>query len=158
MQTRTLGDKPRRACTACDYIHFTDPKVGVGVFVMNDQQELLLVRRVMEPGRGLWSTPAGLLDHGEDPVATAERETKEETGLDVAVVALLDVVHNPPGQGGASIFIMYRAELLGGTLQAGDDADDAGFFALDALPELAFESTQGVLGRLNLGRDTPSTQ
>ena len=55
---------------------------------------------------------------------------------------------NPPGQGGASIFIMYRARLLGGTLQAGDDADAAAFFAPDELPEIAFASTRAAIEQL----------
>ena len=71
MATRRVGDRPRRACTACDYVHFTDPKVGVGVFVLDEAGRVLLVRRVMNPERGKWSIPAGFLDQGEDPAETA---------------------------------------------------------------------------------------
>ena len=48
----------------------------------------------------------------------------------------------------ASIFIIYRADLLGGNLQAGDDADAAEFFDLHNLPELAFTSTDNAIKRL----------
>lgn len=149
MITRMVSDKPRRACPSCDYIHFTDPKVGVGVFVQNTAGAILLVRRVMNPERGKWSIPAGFLDQGEDPAETAVREAKEETGLDVAITGLIDVYRNPPTTGGASIFILYSAEVRGGTLQAGDDADAAGFFSLDKLPELAFLSTRKMIETLN---------
>lgn len=142
--TRQVGDKPRRACPACDFIHFTDPKVGVGVFVVQDGK-VLLVRRRMEPERGKWSIPAGFLDYGEDPRVTAVREAQEETGLTVTIEELVDVYHNPPGQGGASIFILYRAQVVDGRLQAGDDADAAGFFELADLPELAFASTRDAI-------------
>jgi 8-oxo-dGTP diphosphatase len=78
----------------------------------------------------------------------AVRETLEETGLEVEVEELVDVYYNPPSpQGGASVFILYRANLLGGELEAGDDADDAGFFSLDRLPELAFASTRDAIRR-----------
>lgn len=147
MITRQVAGQPRRACSACDYVHFTDPKVGVGALVMQDHK-VLLVRRRMEPERGKWSIPAGFLDHGEDPRQTAEREAYEETGLRVRIVDLLDVFTNPPGQGGASIFILYGAELQGGEMIAGDDADAVGFFALDDLPELAFASTQAAIRSL----------
>ncbi len=148
MITRTAGDKPRRACPACNYIHFTDPKVGVGVMVLY-QGKILLVRRAMSPERGKWSIPAGFLDFGEEPKATAEREVFEETNLRVAIDSLVDVYHNREAmdQGGASIFILYQARYVGGEIKAGDDADAAAFFGHDELPELAFASTRDAIHR-----------
>ena len=147
METRLVGDKPRRVCSSCGFIYFTDPKVGVGVFVLHEGK-ILLVRRTMHPEIGKWSIPAGFLDAGENPEETAVREALEETNLHVAIEDLIGVYQNPPGQGGASIFIVYRARLLGGTLQAGDDADAAAFFAPDELPEIAFASTRAAIEQL----------
>jgi ADP-ribose pyrophosphatase YjhB (NUDIX family) len=141
MRTVQKMDKPRRVCPSCGYVYYTDPKVGVGVAVVEDGK-LLLVRRRINPGRGKWSLPAGFVDQGEDPKLTAARETLEETGIKVVIEDVLDVFFNPPDDGGASIFILYRALKVGGTLMAGDDADDAGFFAPDDLPDLAFASTR----------------
>lgn len=149
LESRMVTDKLRRVCPACDFIYFTDPKVGVGVLVVDDGK-ILLVRRRMMPERGKWSIPAGYLDRGEDPQVVAVRETQEETGLDVAVEELVDVYYNPPTpEGGASVFILYRAQLLGGELEAGDDADAVDFFGLDALPELAFASTRDAIRRVS---------
>lgn len=147
MITRRVGDKPRRVCPSCNHIHFTDPKVGVGVQVVKDGK-ILLVRRSMNPGKGKWSIPAGFVDRGEDPAETAVRETAEETNLEVVVTGLVDVYYNPPEQGGASIFILYRARVVGGELRAGDDADAAGYFATHELPELAFSSTHDAIRRM----------
>lgn len=143
---KVVGDKVRRACPACDYIYFTDPKVGVGVLV-SQHNKILLVKRAMHPERGKWSIPAGFLDYGEDPRATASREVLEETNLEVQIDGLLDVYFNPLAleQGGASVFILFQARLIGGHLQAGDDAQDAAFFGPDELPELAFASTQDAI-------------
>lgn len=151
MVTRQVGDKPRRVCPSCGFIHFTDPKVGVGVLVERDG-ELLLVRRTMNPEKGKWSIPAGFVDRGEDPAETAVRETLEETNLKVAISGLIDVYYNPPEQGGASIFILYRARLIGGHPKAGDDADAVGFFSPDELPELAFASTHDAIRRMQMSR------
>jgi len=147
MVTRQVDGRPRRVCSVCGFVHFTDPKVGVGALVTQNDK-VLLVRRRMEPERGRWSIPAGFLDQGEDPRRTAEREVLEETGLRVRITNLLDVFTNPPGQGGASIFILYTAEFLGGEMTAGDDADAVGFFDLDQLPELAFASTLAAVRSL----------
>jgi len=147
METRPFMDKLRRVCPSCGFVHFTDPKVGVGVFVVHEGK-ILLVRRLMAPEIGKWSVPAGFLDHGEDPAETAVREALEETNLHVAIEALLGVYYNPPTAYGATVFIMYEARLLGGELQAGDDAAAAAFFAPDDLPEIAFASTRAAIDQL----------
>ena len=98
---------------------------GVGVVVLLGDK-ILLVKRRVDPQRGKWSIPAGYLDYGEDPRVTAEREVLEETNLKVSITGLVDVYYNAESLdlGGASIFILYRAKILGGQLRAGDDADD----------------------------------
>jgi ADP-ribose pyrophosphatase YjhB (NUDIX family) len=71
----------------------------------------------------------------------------EETNLRVEIGDLVDVYFNREAatQGGASIFILYQARLLGGEIRAGDDASAARFFGPDELPELAFTSTLDVV-------------
>lgn len=63
METRPFMDKPRRVCPSCGFVHFTDPKVGVGVFVVHEGK-ILLVRRTMRPEIGKWSVPAGFWTRG----------------------------------------------------------------------------------------------
>lgn len=153
LETRPVGDKPRRVCPSCNYTYFTEPKVGVGVLLLKDDQ-ILLVRRAMMPQAGKWSIPAGYLDYGEDPKLTAAREVFEETGLEVQITDVFDIYHNPEAidDGGASVFILYRAHLVGGDLKAGDDADDVDFFPSDDLPDIAFNSTQDVIVRWKSGQ------
>ena len=103
---------------------------------------LLLVQRGNSPGKGLWSLPAGYVDADEDPRVAAARECLEEAGLIADVHECLDVYAS---SGGASFFLAFRATIIGGAAQAGDDAIDVGWFARDALPELAFESTRAAV-------------
>ncbi|CAA9318061.1 MAG: hypothetical protein AVDCRST_MAG07-1604 [uncultured Frankineae bacterium] len=140
----TSGQHP--VCTGCGRTHFRDPKVGVGVVVHDAHGRLLLVRRGVGPGKGLWALPAGFVDADEDPRLAAARETREETGLQVEVGAVVDV-YPTPGPSGASFFLAFRARVVGGELAAADDALDAAFFGLDELPELAFESTRDAARR-----------
>ena len=135
--------RPHPVCTGCGRTAFRDPKVGVGAVVRDGAGRLLLVRRGVQPGKGLWALPAGYVDADEDPRAAAAREVLEETGLVAEVGAIIDVY---PGGGGASFFLAFQARLVGGSLQAGDDALDAGFFGLADLPEIAFASTRAAAG------------
>ena len=142
-------------CSDCGRAHHRDPKVGVGVVVLDQAGRLLLVRRGVRPGKGLWALPAGFVDAGEDPRAAAARETLEETGLMVEVGAVLDVYALSPapgGHGGASFFLAFEARSVSGTLTAGDDAVDVGFFDVDGLPELAFPSTRDAANRMRRRR------
>lgn len=143
MATVDVHGVARRVCTDCRAVHYAEPKVAVGVAVFRDDR-LLLVRRVMEPGRGRWTVPGGYLDVGEDPRAAAAREVAEEAAVVVEVGDVLEVFANPPEEGG-TIFVLYRGRWLSGEPAAGDDADDVGFFGRDELPPLAFTSTAAAV-------------
>lgn len=143
--TRFLFGMDRETCPACGWIHFEDPKVAAAVLVENENG-VLLVRRVNEPFRGLWTVPAGFVDAHEDPARAAERECLEETGLRVETTGLLHLIPGREHERGADLVIAYRARIVGGLLQANDDADEAGFFSRSSLPRLAFRATRKVLG------------
>ena len=134
------GPHAPQRCDGCGRSHFRDPKVGVGVVVRDERGRLLLVRRGVAPEVGKWALPAGFCGADEDPRDAARREALEETGLDVVVGRVLDVYPGEPGSG-VTFFLSFAAALVGGTLRAGDDATDVGFFDRANLPEVAFAST-----------------
>lgn len=145
MQQRFKFGKLRPICPECGFIHFTDPKVVVVVFIEQDGR-VLLVRRAMNPERGKWALPAGYVDAGEAPRSAAQREVMEETGLHVSITELIDVFGQNPVGVGASIVILFRAQVIAGEAAPNDDADAVGWFARsDALPPIAFESTHRLL-------------
>jgi ADP-ribose pyrophosphatase YjhB (NUDIX family) len=143
MTTLHLYGIDRRVCSDCRTIHYADPKVAVGVAVFRDDR-LLLVRRVMQPGRGRWTVPGGYLDVGEDPRAAAAREVAEEADVVVEVGDVLDVFANPPEEGG-TVFVLFAGRWLSGDPTAGDETDGADFFGRDELPPLAFSSTAAAV-------------
>jgi ADP-ribose pyrophosphatase YjhB (NUDIX family) len=143
-ELRLVYGRERPVCPACGRVHFENPRVAAAALV-EQAGKVLLVRRVNEPARGRWTLPAGFVDAGEDPRRAAERECAEETGLEVCAVRLLDVINGQEHARGASIVIVYRAEVRGGALAAGDDADAAAFFGPEELPPLGFEATRRAL-------------
>ena len=146
LEDREAFGRVRRFCPACGQIVFRDLKVAAGVLVEHEGQ-VLLVRRAVGPRQGLWSFPAGFVEFDEDPAEAAVRECREETGLEVEVTGLLDVIAGREHERGADIVIVYCARLAGGELRAADDVDGVGFFAPDALPPLAFRATRIALDR-----------
>jgi len=134
----------RDVCPNCKWIHFIDPKVAAAVLVVQKNQ-VLLVRRAGEPFRGLWTLPAGFVNSGEDPAEAAARECLEETGLNVRVTGVHEIVAGREHPRGADFVIVYDAEVTGGDLKAADDADAVDWFGKANLPPLAFRATQKVL-------------
>jgi 8-oxo-dGTP diphosphatase len=108
------------------------PIIGVGAIVV-DQGRVLLVQRGHEPSKGKWSLPGGMLELGESLTQGVAREVKEETGLNVEaieLVELIDRIHKESGPSGQSVryhYVIadYLCRVLGGTLQAASDADAA---------------------------------
>ncbi len=147
LEERPAFGRQRLVCAACGFVHFREAKVGVSVLVQ-EAGRLLLVRRAIEPGQGLWSLPSGFIDWDEEPEAAAVRECTEETGLEVNSLALLEVRHYTDDFRGPGLNLVYRASVAGGSLRAGDDAAEVRFFAREELPpgeEIAFASHRLLL-------------
>ncbi|MCS7246785.1 MAG: NUDIX hydrolase [Anaerolineales bacterium] len=144
LAAQRLFGKLRPVCPTCGWIYFADPKVAVAVLISHNSS-VLLGRRVNDPGRGQWTLPAGFVDAGEDPLEAARRECFEETGLEIEIIDLLDVMYGQEHERGAHILIVYLGRILGGSLRAADDIDAVDFFGLDALPPLAFSTTEKIL-------------
>ncbi len=140
LEERPFEGKLRPTCPGCGYIAFADPKVAATVLVERDGA-VLLVRRGIDPGRGLWCFPGGYVDFGEDPVAAAARECREEAGLAVADLRLLGVVFD-----GRVIVITYTTRSFSPSEPTpGDDADLAAWFTPRNLPPIAFRSVEAAL-------------
>jgi ADP-ribose pyrophosphatase YjhB (NUDIX family) len=140
--------RPRMTCGTCGFIFFRDPKAGAGVF-LEDSGRVLLIRRSVNPGIGLWCLPSGFIEHDESPETAAVREAKEETGLDVELGELMGLHSYYDASRGNGILILYRARATGGTLTPGDDAAEARYFTPGELPapgQIAFRTHRIVLG------------
>jgi ADP-ribose pyrophosphatase YjhB (NUDIX family) len=129
--SRQFGERTRQACPRCDYVHYVNPIVAAGTFVV-DRDRVLLVRRGVEPRLGLWALPAGYAEADESPAQAAVRETHEETGLHVTVDSLMGVYHfaGPP----SGVLVLYAAHVVGGELRPGDDAIEVRQFGAAELP------------------------
>jgi ADP-ribose pyrophosphatase YjhB (NUDIX family) len=123
---------------------YLDPKVAVGTIVRTDDARLVLVRRAIEPGYGLWVFPGGYVDRGEEITVAAVREAREEAGLDVEIERLVNIYSYAQR---SLIVIVYAARIVGGELCTDEECLEARLFSPDEIPwdRLAFHSTTQAL-------------
>lgn len=133
------------ACPNDDFVLWRDPKVAAAIVVEADGG-VVLGRRAIEPGYGLWCLPGGFVNDDESPTEAVIRECREEIRASVEVEAVLDVYHGPKSTASSIIVIAYRGHLAAGeTIAPGDEMLEVGVFRLDALPPIAFPSHREAL-------------
>jgi ADP-ribose pyrophosphatase YjhB (NUDIX family) len=146
VELRDLYGRTRPQCPACGLVQFREPKTTSGVLI-TEAGRILLARRGMSPGKGLWYLPSGYVDWDERVDEAAIREMAEETGLAVEVTGLFGVFPFGDSQAGYGTLVLYRGRVVGGRLAPGDDVTEAAYFAPDALPELAFETSRQAVAQ-----------
>ncbi|WP_421730549.1 NUDIX domain-containing protein [Brevundimonas sp.] len=116
------------------------PAVTTDIVVLREAQ-VLLIRRAHPPFAGSWALPGGFLDEDETLEVCAARELLEETGVAADTLRLVGTYSEPkrdPRHRTVTVAFLTRAPA-GTEAKAGDDAAEAAWFALDALPPLAFD-------------------
>jgi ADP-ribose pyrophosphatase YjhB (NUDIX family) len=117
----------------------TTPLLTVDIIIEVSGGIVLIERKNPPPG---WALPGGFVDVGESLAAAAVREAREETSLEVTLTEQFFAYSDPkrdPRGATTSVVFLGRAT---GTPRAEDDAKNIGVYALDALPELAFDHGQ----------------
>jgi len=134
------SDPERPVCTRCGFVFYIDPKIAVGTIIRSASDRLVLVRRAIEPGYGLWVFPGGYVDRGEPLTIAAIREAREECGLDVRLDGLVNIYSYP---GRAPVIVVYAATAVGGTLCIDEECLESAEFDEASIPwdRLAFRST-----------------
>lgn len=132
----------------CGFVYYHNPIPGSGVIIYTEKG-ILLVKRAHPPRVGSWCLPAGYMEWDESPIQTAIREAREETGLIIEIDSLFDVYSGDDDPRTNAILTLYEAHIVGGELEAGDDAMEAAFFQLGDIPrDIAFVAHQEAIANL----------
>ncbi len=124
------------------------PKIGLGVYILNEESEVLLLHRRGNHGAGTWSAPGGHLEYGESFEECAIREAREEAGIEISELQFIGVRNDIfRDEKKHSVTLSMRAGKYRGepSIMEPDVFDDIGWFSLSALPTPLFLSMERFL-------------
>ena len=122
------------------------PAVTADMIVLTDESvpKILLIQRGNEPFKGCWAFPGGFMNMDETTEQCARRELKEETGLEIGEIkqvgAYSAVDRDPRGRTVTVAYITHVPQIL--PVTGLDDAAEAKWWPINALPPLAFDHAQ----------------
>ncbi len=116
------------------------PIVGASVLVRNDKNEVLLVKRLNEPGKNLWAFPGGKVEADETVEETAVREVEEETNIQTELIKLLGA-YDIIGEDYHFVTICYLGESKNSNIIYSAEVSDSKWFPIEDLKEIGLTST-----------------
>jgi ADP-ribose pyrophosphatase YjhB (NUDIX family) len=142
---RVIEGREVEACPHDSFVLWHDPKVSTAV-VVEAAGGIVLGRRSIEPGYGLWCLPGGFVNDDEDPAVAAVRECREEISAPVELSGLIGVYHIAKTDAPSMIGIAYRGRLVdGAAFAAGAEMLEVAVFPPHSVPPLAFPSHKKVV-------------
>lgn len=135
----------RLQCEECQWRYYHNPLPAVAAFVQNEKDEILLIKRGVEPQKGKWALPSGFIEQTELPEEAVIRELKEETGIRGSVQKLLGVHIEPTEVYGNVLLLGYEISPVGYKPRPKSDTQEVRFFPLNKLPNIPFASHRAII-------------
>ena len=133
----------RDVCSSCNYIHYINPKIIVGVLPCKGDR-VLLCKRDIEPGFGKWTLPSGFMEMGESLEEGAKREALEEANLKIIIKKLYGTYSIPKiGQ----VLFIYIGKISNNNFRAADETSEVSLTRINNIPwdQIAFPSVEFFL-------------
>ena len=151
----------RNTCIACGYVDYDNSKPTSSALILNDKNEILLVKRAWHPYKGLWDVPGGFIEGGEHPEDACRREVLEELGVEVELDGFFDMeidvytdgtdesAREVSGHGVHVLSIFYKAHIVSGDIKPTDEIGGYEWFSIEEvsgmIPQIAFKANQKVI-------------
>jgi thiamine-phosphate pyrophosphorylase len=139
-----IEGRQRLFCRSCELPVYENPIPATAAVLIDEQEEVLLVKRNVEPKRGHWCLPGGYIELYETPEHGCLREVKEETGLDTEILRWEGNILGDSLLYKSIIVMGYSLKNPKGVPVAGDDCDEVRYFKIDRMPRLAFRSHRQI--------------
>lgn len=133
------------ACSACGWVHYSNPLPSAVAFVLREDSELLLIKRGVAPGKGKWALPSGFVEAEELPQETVLRELREETSIKGTIDHLIGVYTEATRIYGNVLLVAYDINYQSGKPRPQSDSVDARFFPIGKIPQIPFASHRKII-------------
>ena len=151
MQKRDYAMHP--VCQKCGFVFYQNSKPTSSPLIVNEKNEVLLVKRAIQPHLGKWDIPGGFLENGEDPIVGLKREAREELDVEIEPIKLITVyVDKYPYERGDfyTLNLFYKTRITSGKIKLDAENSDYHWFEQKDIPwsGLAFANTAIALRAL----------
>ena len=127
---------------------YDNPDPCVSIIIIDDEGRVLLgLRGQSEIAPGKWCLPCGYIEGAETIEHAAKREVMEETGIEIELVNIVNVVSNHFGPDYTSLVVVILAKPKTADIRPGDDIVDVGWFDVDDLPDMAFKADIHIISQ-----------
>lgn len=153
LRIRLEEERQRKYCSSCQWTYYPHVAGAVGG-IITKSSKVLLVKRARAPYKNTWMFPAGFIDFGEHPLETLTREVKEETGLKVKKVRLVEILQSKddPRSPGHLLFF-FKVEVDEGQLATDQDENQAiGWKEIKKPGKIGWQSHRLMMKKLQEGK------
>ena len=143
-----LGTFERQRCDRCGFVHYLNPTPGITIILRSPEGRALIGKRAPTARYGgRWCLPGGYIEYEESFIDTAHREVLEETGLEITVRGIVNVVSNHLDDCHHTLVIVLLGDVVGGREAPGDDLTELKWIDRDqhAGMDYAFEADKRIL-------------
>jgi thiamine-phosphate diphosphorylase len=143
--SKFVDERERLYCQNCNTPIYENPIPATAAVILNENNEILFVKRKVEPKKGLWCLPGGYVELDEKPETCCLRELREETNLEGEIKKLVGVYLSENPIYRSVLVIGFEIKNAKGEIRAGYDSEEVEYFNTKNLPDIAFESHRALI-------------
>lgn len=136
LERAMIDGRDRRFCPSCSWVHYINPLPVAVAYTINNNNELLVIRRAHEPALNEWALPGGFLEAGEEPHEACLRELMEETSLKGKIDRMIGIYQREVELYGSLLVVAYRVIVADDAITINHELFEAGFYPHHLIPEV----------------------
>jgi len=148
LRQKLIDGRTRLVCQKCGWIYYQNPEPVAVCATINEEGEILVAKRNLEPGINKWALPGGFVESNETPDKACLRELKEETGLKGKITRLIGIYLQEIRYYGSFLVIGYEVSVSQCNLSLNSELRDAKFFNRQNLPSIPFSSHRKIIDKV----------